>query len=208
MIEAATLSKTEDYRVELPVFHGPLDLLLYLIKKEEVDVYDIPIARITRQYLKYIELMSELDLEVAGEFILMAATLISIKTRMLLPRDEDDSEEVDPRQELMMALLEYKKYKEASEILRDKAQIEERKYVPPNPVEKVEGRLDLEPVTTLYDLLCAFRDVMKERPTETVHEVSNREVTIEDRISHVLMILKSAEYATFVELFADIPTKM
>jgi len=208
MSEAATLNRTEDYRVELPVFNGPLDLLLYLIKKEEVDIYDIPIARITRQYLKYIELMSELDLEVAGEFILMAATLIHIKTRMLLPRDENDPDEVDPRQELIEALLEYRKYKEASEVLRDKAQIEDRKYVPPNPVQKVEGRVDLEPVTTLYDLLCAFRDVMKERPAEAVHEVKSRDVTIEDRISHVLAILRSVEYSTFVELFADVPTKM
>jgi len=208
MIETAAIDTGEDYRVKLPVFQGPLDLLLYLIRKEEVDIYDIPIARITRQYLKYIELMSELDLEVAGEFILMAATLIHIKTRMLLPRDEDDLEETDPRHELMMALLEYKKYKEASDILRDKAQLEERKFVPPNPVEKVEGRVDLEPVTTLYDLICAFRDCMKERPLESVHEVNSQEVTIEDRISHVLMILKGGDYATFADLFADIPTKI
>lgn len=208
MIEASTLNRTEDYRVELPVFHGPLDLLLYLIRKEEVDIYDIPIARITKQYLKYIELMTELDLEVAGEFILMAATLIGIKTRMLLPRGEDNIEEDDPRHELIMALLEYKKYKEASDILRERAQIEEQKYVPPYPVEKVEGRIDLEPVTTLYDLICAFKDVMRERPEEPVHEVAGQEVSIGDRMKHVLVFLKSAEYATFMELFADTPTKI
>ena len=107
-----------DYRVELEVFSGPLDLLLYLIKKEEVDIYNIPIARITSQYLRYIEMMHGLNLEIAGEFVLMAATLIRLKARLLLPRDESDSEEIDPREELILALVEYKKFKEAGEILR------------------------------------------------------------------------------------------
>ncbi len=208
MAESALVQQQDDYRVDLTVFQGPLDLLLYLIKKEEVDIYDIPIARITRQYLEYMELMTDLNLEVAGEFILMAATLIRIKTRMLLPRDEDNPDEPDPREELMQALIEYKKYREAGDILRDKAIGEEQKYVPPNPVEKIEGRVELEPVTTLFDLLSAFRDVMKTRREDSVHEVRPQEVHIEDRIRHVLLILKSVEYATFSDLFADAPTKL
>ena len=208
MTEANAIAQQEDYRVDLAVFQGPLDLLLYLIKKEEVDIYDIPLARITRQYLKYIEMMTNLNLEIAGEFILMAATLIRIKTRLLLPRDEENPEETDPREELIMALLEYKKYKEAGEILRDRALIEETKYVPSHPVEKIEGRVDLEPVTTLYDLLTAFRDIIKTKKEETFHEVNAEEVRIEDRIKHVMLFLQTAEFATFRELFSDIPTKV
>jgi segregation and condensation protein A len=197
-----------DYRVDLAVFQGPLDLLLYLIKKEEVDIYDIPIARITRQYLKYIDIMTVLDLEVAGEFILMAATLIRIKTRLLLPRDEEDSEEPDPREELIMALIEYRKYREAGEIFRERVLAEERKYVPLNPVEKIKGRLDLEPVTKLYDLLIAFRDVLSGGQVESVHEISSREVTIEDRIRYILLSLADSEAVTFRDLFADAPNKI
>ncbi|MEW6411637.1 MAG: segregation/condensation protein A [Candidatus Zixiibacteriota bacterium] len=199
---------SDDYRVDLAVFQGPLDLLLYLIKKEEVDIYDIPIARITKQYLRYIEMMRDLNLEIAGDFILMAATLIRIKTRMLLPRDEEDSDEADPREELIAALIEYKKYKEAGDILRDRALVEEQKYVPPSAVEKIEGRVDLEPVTTLYDLLTAFRDVMTTKKVETIHQVVTQEVHIEDRIRYVVNYLKSVEFATFQQLFTDIPTKI
>jgi len=208
MTETTAVQQQDDYRVDLAVFQGPLDLLLYLIKKEEVDIYDIPIARITRQYLEYIDMMTVLNLEVAGEFILMAATLIRIKTRLLLPRDESDPDEPDPREELIQALIEYRKYKEAGEVLRDRAIEEERKYVPPNPVEKVEGRVDFVPATTLFDLLTAFRDVMKTVRVESIHEVQPQEVHIEDRIKHVLLILKSLEYATFRDLFSDAPTKL
>ncbi|UCD64658.1 MAG: segregation/condensation protein A [Candidatus Zixiibacteriota bacterium] len=208
MNRPAACRNQENYQVDLSVFQGPLDLLLYLIRKEEVDIYDIPIARITRQYLKYIEMMTSLDLEVAGEFILMAATLIHIKTRMLLPRDEENPDEEDPRRELMMALIEYKKYKEASDILRERALMEEQNYVPPNPVEKVEGKIDFEPVTTLYDLLAAFKEIMDSKSSESFHEVASLEVTIEERIEYVMTTLKKAEFATFGELFADIPTKL
>ena len=133
-------NNSADYQVDLAVFHGPLDLLLYLIKKEEVDIYDIPIAKITRKYLKYVEMMTSLDLEIAGDFILMAATLIRIKTRLLLPRDTENEDEHDPREELIMALIEYKKYKEAGEILKDKALLEEQNFVPTSPITKKIGR--------------------------------------------------------------------
>lgn len=204
---AATYNQ-DSYQIDLSVFQGPLDLLLYLIKREEVDIYDIPIAKITRQYLKYIELMTTLDLEVAGEFILMAATLIRIKTRMLLPRDEENPDEPDPREELIMALVEYRKYKEAGDILRERAHMEEQNYVPPNPVEKVEGRVDFEPATTLYDLLRAFKEVMEQKALEPVHQVAGQEVTVEDRMRSVLLRLRDVEFATFLDLFADVPNKL
>lgn len=198
----------DNYRVNLEVFSGPLDLLLYLIKQEEVDIYDIPIARITKQYLRYIEMMKTLDLEVAGEFILMAATLIRIKTRLLLPQDDSETDEPDPREELIMALVEYKKYKEAGDILRSCAEKEERIFIPPAPVEKIEGRVDLEPATSLFDLIVAFKDVMSTTHKEVIHEVRPEEASIEDRIEHILSYLASREYATFRELFADIPRRM
>lgn len=201
-------SLTEDYRVDLPAFSGPLDLLLYLIKKDEVDIYDISISRITQQYLKYIELMKELNLEVAGEFILMAATLIHIKARLLLPHDPLDSEEEDPREELIMALIEYKKYREASEILRERALMEERYFVPESPVGRPETKVDMAPGTTLFDLISAFREVIANRPEENIHQVQTFEVTIEDRIGWVIKFLQGREYATFHELFADTPRRI
>lgn len=200
--------KAEDYRVDLNVFHGPLDLLLYLIRKEEVDIYDIPIARITRQYLKYIEMMRVLNLEVAGEFILMAATLIRIKTRMLLPRDGESEEESDPREELIMALVEYRKFREAGEILREKAVEEERHWVPPNPVGDVQTVIDEVPDVGLFDLITAFKEVMEARHEETVHEVHPFEVTVEERMAFVLNSLVSADQAGFKDLFADTPRKI
>lgn len=198
----------EGYRVELGVFHGPLDLLLHLIRKDEVDICDIPISRITRQYLQYIEMIQSFNLEIAGEFILMAATLIRIKTRMLLPRNESDPDEIDPREELVLALIEYRKYREAAEMLRERALMEERNYVPPSPVGKVKGRVDLAPATSLFDLMTAFQDVLKARRDETFHHVNARKVSIEERIQHILGFLADHEHASFVDLFNDAPRKV
>ena len=207
-MESVTTTANDNYHVDLEVFSGPLDLLLYLIKKEEVDIYNIPIARITSQYLKYVQMIEKLNLELAGEFVLMAATLIRLKTRLLLPREEDDGDEIDPREELIMALVEYKKFKEAGEILRERAILEERNYVPPSPVGKIKGRVDLEPVTSLYDLLMAFRDAMSVNREVITHDVDPEEITIEDRVSVILGTLSEKEYSSFIELFADVPRKI
>lgn len=208
VIENDGANGNSDYQVDLAVFQGPLDLLLYLIRKEEVDIYDIPIAKITKQYLRYIELMTSLNLEIAGEFILMAATLIRIKTRLLLPRDTENPDEEDPREELIMALVEYKKYKEAGDILKDRALDEEQKYVPTAPVKKIDGKVELQPVTTLFDLVSAFNEVITAKRDELFHEVESEEISIEDRIKYVMMALKTKEFATFQELFTDIPKKI
>ena len=197
-----------NYKVKLEAFSGPLDLLLHLIKIEEVDIYQIPLAKITNQYLRYVELIQHLDLEVAGEFILMAATLIRIKTRLLLPRDESDPDEPDPREELIMALVEYKKYKEAGEILRERAYLEEQVFVPPAPVDKIEGRVDLTPVTSLYDLIVAFRDIMTRRRDEITHQVNPTGVTIDERMEIIVAAVLNKEFATFSELFSDLPTRL
>ncbi len=197
-----------NYQVDLNVFQGPLDLLLYLIRKEEVDIYDIPVSKVTRQYLQYLEMMKTLSLEIAGEYIFMAATLIRIKTKMLLPRDENDTEEMDPREELVMALIEYKKYKEASEILREQAIMEEYNFVPLSPVGKIQGKVDEIPSTTLFDLLTAFKEVVEGRREEIVHAVTTEEISIEDRIKFVMSYMSNKEFATFVELFSDVPRKI
>lgn len=203
MTPANTDSSTEDYRIDLEIFSGPLDLLLHLIKQEEVDIHDIPLAKITRQYLRYVEMITDIDLEVAGEFILMAATLIRIKTRLLLPHDEDDPDEQDPREELILALVEYKKYKEAGEILRERSRIEERYTIPPSPIEKIKGRVELQPMTSLYDLVIAFQQVMVAKPHIDVHEVVAQQVSIEERMQFIVQMMRSRESATFGDLFAD-----
>jgi segregation and condensation protein A len=208
MTEAVLDTPTGNYRVNLEIFSGPLDLLLHLIKVEEVDIYDIPIARITNQYLRYVEIMEKLDLEVAGEFILMAATLIRIKTRLLLPQDETDPDEPDPREELILALVEYKKYKEAGELLGERARIEERNFVPPSPVQQAEEIIELQPVTSLYDLVMAFRAVMATQPERVFHEVVAQRVTIEERMMFVVQLLRERQSATFMDLFADRPHKI
>ncbi len=199
----------DNYTVNLEVFQGPLDLLLYLIRKEEVDIYDIPIARVAEQYMQYLEMMKILNLELAGEYILMAATLIRIKARLLLPRDELDPEEPDPREELVAALLEYKKYKEAGEILREKRLAEEQLYVPP----AVGGNGDREVIvlsetTTLFDLLTAFKEVLSRVSNENLYTITPEEETIEQRITLILDILERKESATFMELFTDSPRKL
>lgn len=199
----------DNYSVNLDVFHGPLDLLLYLIKKDEVDIYDIPIARITQQYMQYVELIKNLNLELAGEYILMAATLIRIKARFLLPREEIDGEEIDPREELVAALLEYKKFKEAGEILREKRILEENVFIPP-PVNGTNGkkeRIILSNSTTLYDLLTAFKEVLERTDEEKLYEINPEEIGIEDRVVRILSILAEKDSAPFIELFADMPRK-
>jgi segregation and condensation protein A len=200
----------ENYSVNLEIFQGPLDLLLYLIRKDEIDIYDIPIARVTEQYMQYLEMMQILNLELAGEYILMAATLIRIKARLLLPRDEFDTEEPDPREELVAALLEYKKFKEASEILREKRLLEERVFVPP-PVGGGNGekeKIVLLDDATLFDLLTAFKAVLERKGEENLYSITAEEISIEDRIMWIIGILEQKESATFPELFEDGPRKL
>ncbi len=200
----------ENYSVNLEIFQGPLDLLHYLVSKDEIDIYDIPIARVTEQYMQYIEMMKVLNLELAGEYILMAATLIKIKARMLLPRDEENEEDMDPREELVAALLEYRKFREAGEILKDKRLLEERLSGLTGIQTGLEQREEIVYAdnATLFDLLSAFKDVLGRVKEEVLYEISPEELTIEDRIEIILEILAKNESATFQQLFADIPRKI
>ena len=174
--------------VKLPRFEGPLDLLLHLIKRDEIDIYDIPIARITQQYLTYIELMRSLDLEVAGEFLVMAATLMRIKAKMLLPLPAVGAEEEegsDPREELVQRLVEYRQFKEAAGTLKsreeDRRQLFERGMV---PGEEEAGPLPLAPAT-LFDLLDALNRVMARIPEHAVYEVQAEAYDVEDKMSFI-----------------------
>lgn len=202
------VEKRVTFPVKLEVFEGPLDLLLFLLRKNEIDIYDIPIALITRQYLEYIELMKELDLDLASEFILMAATLIRIKVKMLLPRDEIEEEE-DPREELVSALLEYKKYKEAALSLRRKEE-EEQVFFPRSDFSFVDKDENLEPLkeADLFDLLVAFKKVLDNQPRESFHSIEFQKVDLEQRIQYILDYLTDKEKVSFEELFQDNPVRL
>ncbi len=193
---------------ELEAFDGPLDLLLFLIRKDEVDIYDIPIAEITRQYLGYLEACKELNLEVAGEFLYMAAMLIRIKAQMLLPRQEEEETE-DPRAELVNALLEYKKIKLASSILEGMAHEQGMRY--PRLDSPIADLPRAEPELIRVDvasLMIAFGDLLRRAPRETLYEIRPLEITIEMRRAHVLSLIEDKNSVEFSELFADDPRKI
>ncbi|HPI73158.1 MAG TPA: segregation/condensation protein A [bacterium] len=194
------------YKIKLESFEGPLDLLLFLIKKEEIDIYDIPIARITEQFLAYVEIIQLLDLEAASDFILMAATLMRIKAQLLLPRmteGEEVEEFGDPRQELVHRLLEYKRFKEVAEDLSVKEDIAAKIY--PRGSFKFEEGWDDEFLAssevTLFDLVAAFRSLSERAPKVTVHEVQLISVTLEERIEYVERIVFERVEVKFHELF-------
>jgi len=194
------------YTVRTESFEGPLDLLLYLIRKNEVDIYNIPIAAITRQYLEYIELLQELNLDIAGEFLVMASTLIQIKSRMLLPVQEDEEaeqEEEDPRAELVRRLLEYQRYREAAERLAEcellGREVFARKFTPPEFQELKPD--EAPPEVELFELIEAFRTLLRKVPEATFHEVGAEGMTIADRINEILDLIRGKDAVPFERLF-------
>lgn len=202
------MADMRDYKVALDIFEGPLDLLLYLIRREEVDICDIPIVKITDQYLQYLDLMRMLDLDIASEFLVMAATLLHIKSRMLLPPEERPVEEQvveeeDPRMALVKQLLEYKKFKETAGYLSEreiKQQAVFARYVDktflPEPTDS--------PLTevSIFDLISAFSDVLK-RVTGEPREIAEEIYTVTDKIAAIMDLLKARSALRFSELFQD-----
>ena len=200
------------YQVKLEHFEGPLDLLLFLIREHEVDIYDIPISLVTQQYLQYLELLKLLDLEVGSEYLLMAATLLRIKSKMLLPRrpEEDEEEAVDPREELVQRLLEYRQFKEAAGVLNDH---QDRNadvfYHPPvenwdedlNGVETLDTRLAGN--LNLWDLLQAFKFTLDRAKDDFDRTVERETVSIEDRMENILDSLKGRKNLFFSSLFEE-----
>ncbi|MBO9129834.1 segregation/condensation protein A [Bacillus sp. 165] len=201
------------YSVKIDAFEGPLDLLLHLINRYEIDIYNIPVAEITEQYLTYIHTMKELELDVASEFLVMAATLLAIKSKMLLPKQENelfDDEfsdvEEDPREELMQRLLEYKKFKTAASNLKERG--EERSHVftrPPVELgqfeQEIETKLPID--VTLYDMLSAFQKLMRrkklQKPMQT--RITRQEISIEKRMKEILQELDIDGRKSFFSLF-------
>jgi len=190
--------------IKLERFEGPLDLLLHLIKRDEVDIYDIPIAHITHQYLRYLELMRQLDLEVAGDFLVMAATLMRIKAKMLLPLPALGEEESpgDPREELVLRLVEYRQFKEAASTLKGRE--EERRLVYERgmlPGEEDAGPLPLARVS-LFDLIDALNNVLSRVPETATYEVEAETFAVEDKMELLTVTLRRRGRLSFEELLA------
>ncbi|MCK4536636.1 MAG: segregation/condensation protein A [Desulfuromonadales bacterium] len=195
------------YEVHLDNFTGPLDLLLHLIKKNEMDIYDIPIAAITSQYLEILDAMQTLNLDVAGEFLLMAASLVHVKSRLLLPKvvdDESEEDEDDPRAELVRRLLEYQKYKEAAVALDEQPKLNQdvfSRFAPePEVLEKCDGGF-VE--VSLFDLLAALQDVLRENPEPLFHTVDVEQLSVTDRINAIMSRLQGHQSLAFYDLFPD-----
>ena len=188
-------------QVFLEAFEGPLDLLLYLIRRQNIDILDIPIAEITKQYVQYIELMNELQLELAGEYLLMAAMLAEIKSRMLLPRPEaTEEEEEDPRAELVRRLQEYERYKKAAEDIEQLPRLERDVFVASAeaPKRKVVKKL---PDVTLKELLFAFHDVLKRAEMFSNLHMQREPLSVRQRMSEILTRIKSSKFTSFADLF-------
>jgi segregation and condensation protein A len=203
-----------DYKVKLEVFEGPLDLLLYLIRKEEVDIYDIPIERITNQYMEYLSLMQMLNLEVAGEFLVMAATLMYIKSRMLLPADQqvtdNEAEEgEDPRWELIRQLIEYKKFKDAALQLGRREDEQSNIFARGATAEDIPADVE-QPLAevSIFDLINAFGEVLKRTSArDEFREIVEERFTVSDKIEEILYTMLSRDDIVFRELFTEAATR-
>ncbi|HPQ67646.1 MAG TPA: segregation/condensation protein A [bacterium] len=195
----------QDLQVRLDLFEGPLDLLLHLIREHEYDIFDIPIAEIVRQYNDYLDLLRELDLNIASEYLVMSATLMRIKSRMLLPpSSEEDEEEVDPREELVQQLLEYQRFKEAAMEMGERPllgrDVFARKFESPDLKEaEIEGQyLEVD----IYQLMNALASVIKNLPKEAVHQIRLSRVSVRERMMQVLDLLRERTSLLFSELFS------
>ena len=199
-----------DTTVKLEIFEGPLDLLLHLIKKNELSITDIPIATITEQYLSTLELMQGLNLDVAGEFLVMAATLIHIKSRMLLPPGEDEDEEEeegDPREELIRRLLEYQQFKEAAEELERRELLSRDVFVRRSEAPEEAETVGFESLS-LFDLLSALRHVLERFPEERIHEVTLDTISVREKMSFLLDELRRRGKVIFQSLFETATSRL
>jgi segregation and condensation protein A len=202
------------YKVRLEIFEGPLDLLLYLVKKDHLNIYDIPIAKVTEQYLAYLDLMKMLDLNIAGEFLVMAATLMQIKSKMLLPPDpnlEQQEEQGDPREELVRRLLEYEKFKEIAENLRQRELTQKEIFKRPKsetlpaPVD-ADGQVYFE--ASIFDLIDAFSKAMENVPRDIFYEVVKDEFTVEEKVHDILHRLLYEPSLSVSRLFSEAKNKV
>jgi len=202
------------YKLKLDAFEGPLDLLLYLIKKNDIDISNIPIAQITDQYMEYIDMMKMLDLDFVGDFLVMAATLMQIKSKMLLPPEPSEEEviEEDPRDELVRRLQEYKKFKDVAEALKEK-EIWRKDLYARNVDEEVKQQLvdDAKEIlieASLFDLINALSDVLNKAPEEILHEIVTEEYTVDEKIHDILHCLLKESKISLQNLFKRSKSKM
>lgn len=209
MVDIAQTQKSP-YNITLPAFEGPLDLLLHLIRENQIDIYDIPIAKVCEQYLAYLSLMESLDLELAGEWLVMAATLIEIKSRMLLPEDpknesESEEEQIDPRLELVERLIEYEKFKSAAEIFKEREEQRARVFVRGATELSFELKptFDLENITAV-DLLSVLQRILADVGEEEVTSIQKRKITVRMRMREIQRKLaEAAGQLKFEDLFDD-----
>jgi segregation and condensation protein A len=207
--DAATEPSKRTTRAEMPIpavkletYEGPLDLLLDLIRKQQINIYDIPIAKITRQYLDYLRLMEELNIDVAGEFILMAATLIYIKSRMLLPPDPtapEEEQQEDPRAELVQRLLEHEQFKNAAEMLKSKRTVEEATWSNPGISEFTEAEDEPGLAVSAFDLISAFREILERAKKRPQVQIRREQVTVQEMLEHVKQVMRERSGPVTIE---------
>lgn len=197
------------YRVELDeIFEGPMDLLVHLVRKNELDIYDIPIALITEQYLQYIEWMQAMNIDYAGDFLLMASTLTQLKSRMLLPVHDGEDEEGDVLQEITRPLVEYLQMKSAADELVERNLLGENTFIRnPDRGEFLRGSDDEFVKIGLFELIDAFQKILERIPDEHRVDMRADEISVKDKIAQIIDILEAKESITFLELFSDIPDK-
>lgn len=197
------------YRVELDeIFEGPMDLLVHLVRKNELDIYDIPIALITEQYLQYIEWMQAMNIDYAGDFLLMASTLTQLKSRMLLPVHDGEDEEEDVLQEITRPLVEYLQMKSAADELVERNLLGENTFIRnPDRGEFLTGSDDEFVKIGLFELIDAFQKILDRIPDEHRVDMRADEISVKDKIAQIIDILEAKESITFLELFSDIPDK-
>ncbi|MBT8378588.1 MAG: segregation/condensation protein A [Ignavibacteria bacterium] len=201
------------YKVKLNQFEGPLDLLLFFIKRDELDIYDIPISKITKEFLEYVNLIKMLDLETAGDFILMASTLMHIKVRMLLPREVDDKgEEIDPRDELVKALLQYKRYKEMAEELSFLESVQRKLKFRGNFTEDAkENPHEYETLlknVSVYDLAKYFKNAIEQIKDVPVHQINKINISIDEQMQFILQKLDENNEINFLVLMGELHEKI
>jgi len=203
-----------NYKIRLDMFEGPLDLLLYLVKKDHLNIYDIPIAKVTQQYLEYINFMQLLDLNVVGEFLVMASTLMQIKSKMLLPAEELSvlEEESDPRAELVKKLLEYEKFKQIAENLKERETSQQEVFKRPKTdlpqANDKEGKEDVYFEASIFDLISAFSRALKDVPREVFYEVIKDQFTVEQKVHDILHLLLVQSEIKLSELFTKSKSKI
>jgi segregation and condensation protein A len=208
----ADLLPSEEYKVNLEVFEGPLDLLLYLIKKEEVDIHDIPIGRITTQYMEYLDLMKILNLEIAGDFIVMASTLMLIKSRLLLPSEErgpvEEDDEDDPRWDLVRQLVEYKKFKDAAGFLEVLEEEQENVFAREGEHVELGARPDVGMQDVgIFDLISALNEALDRVPQEQLQEIFAEQYTVGEKVDDLLKRTRNGKSISLSRLFVGMRSR-